>query len=170
VIPVFAIMCLEGLNTLYSLLDRVHFATGKKILAVALLGGMVYYCFFFPPTRLDYHHNFTLNEDQRMVAQIATFVEGRYPDHTPYFSDVTFSYLLDIDQFGPKGEYLIRDTDYGNKLQEKELIIWDGWRSKGDEQIPRMVMDTNPNLKLDTSFAIILNEADTIEYLLYVKR
>lgn len=170
IIPVFAVMCLEGLNTLYALLDHYKLGMLRRYLAVLLLGGMVFYCFFCKPTRLDYKHNFVLNEDQQMMAELAPYIDRKFPGYTPYFSDASFSYFLDIDQFTPKGEYLIRDTDYGNKLQEKELIIWDGWRSKRDERIDKRVMLDNPNLKLDTSFRLILGGTDTIDYLIFVRR
>jgi hypothetical protein len=171
VIPVIALLSLEGLNTIFDLLEKYHLTKFKMGFIVFVFAALIFFCFVNKKTFVDYKHGFVLNEDQKVIAhEVVPFFQQKYPTYKPYFSDIGFAYFFDIDVFGKEGSYQIRDIKNLNELSDKNLIIWDGWFSRVEERIAKDSLLHIPNLKLDTTFKAVLKNNDTIDYCIFLKK
>jgi hypothetical protein len=167
VMPLIAIICLDGLNYIFSIIDAFVLPKFRQVFTILVFCGLLFFCFISKPTAIEYKNNIVLNEEQKLIAHdIYPYVKNKFPNYTLYFSDVGVSYFFGVDMFGEDGSHRIKDTKYLNFSASNGLIIWDSWFSQNEEKISRDSLLNNPNLKLDTMFST----AHHIDYLLFVKR
>lgn len=167
VMPLIAIICLDGLNYIFSIIDAFVLPKFRQIFTILIFCGLLFFCFISKLTAIEYKNNITLNEEQKLIAHdIYPYIKNKFPNYTLYFSDVGVSYFFDVDMFGTDGAHRIKDTKYLNFSAINGLIIWDSWFSQTEEKISRDSLLNNPNLKLDTTFSTALHR----DYLLFVKR
>jgi len=171
IIPIVALLSLEGFNNILDFLDSFQLNRFKKVMMVVVFAGLFFFCFINKKTFIDYKHGFVLNEDQKAIAhEIVPYIKQKYPLYKPYFSDIGFAYFFDIDIFGKEGNHQLSDIWKSDKLSDKDLIIWDSWFSRVEERIERDSIMNNKGLKLDTTFKAVLRNNDTISYYLFIKR
>ena len=171
IIPIMAIISLEGMNVFLDLLENYQLSKYKRAFSVIILVGMIFFCFINEITFIDYKHGFVLNEDQKVVAhEIVPYIKKKFPTHEIHYSDVGFAYFFDLDIYGNKGYYRLSDGLRNNTLDSNHLIIWDSWFSRVEEKFTMQDMLSKPYLKQDTSFTAVLSNSDTINYIIFTKR
>lgn len=142
VLPVFAIIIIQGINFLLELLpENYAFAKNRILYGVVFLMGL--FLFF----RLSYNNHLMLNDAQMCQTTLAEKYSEKYKNYTHFFDAIHPALAFDVDWFQPSEHRMTGQLFSGEPIPEKSIAVWDSWFSKSEAKIPLEQMRSDTRLK-----------------------
>jgi len=145
VLPLFAIIILEGVNFILDLFPT-KWAKAKFPFLIAL----VFTLFIYLHKKLIYNFHFFQNAAQEGQNQLWEEYGEQYKDYTYYFDAIHLALALDVDWFDPAVHRTVPQIFTGEPLPAKSLIIWDNVFTEAERKIPLDKLLKDKRLKLIT--------------------
>ncbi len=144
VIPLFAIIIVQGLNYLISLLSENAQTRFRNPLLFSMAGLMLVFLFL----KLDYQRDLELKPIQRGQKQLQEKYGERYKGYTHHFDAIYPAVVFDTDWFDAMSHRENGQLFSGEPIPSKSIAIWDSWFSVQEGKIPLSKFEEDPRFKL----------------------
>lgn len=157
-LPAAALMALWGINRLDAMLPEK--GTVKKIVLSILVILLIQVPIVKTPYSLHFDRDFYLDDEQKLVHEVAAFIKKNYNDYKYLYQPSYVSIALDIDHFDSNKRQGIFMSRYPEGYKDKTLVVWDSYFALFDgitlerlrswkhlEEIKTFTMPSNPNRK-----------------------
>jgi glycosyltransferase involved in cell wall biosynthesis len=139
VIPLIAIICLEGLNALTRL------GKSRVIFSIALIA-IIIYPFINAKYSYKWKRDFSLKADQEAELKLASYVKENFPGykkHVFYYEPAYLSVALDINYFDTGRHKRLLNAFQANNFPDSSFLIWDDWFApmEGKVDLEQVVKD-----------------------------
>ncbi|OWY22961.1 hypothetical protein C7N43_02850 [Sphingobacteriales bacterium UPWRP_1] len=135
IVPLSAIICLRGLNTIAAVLRQ-----NSKV-QQALTAGIAALVFAFTLFGEEWKNHLFLRADQQAQTEMANYLGNRFTGYKYYFDAPYIAMLMNVDMFDKSKKESTSELFTGKAIPDKSLIIWDDWYS---------VVDIRTNLEMLT--------------------
>ncbi len=167
VLPLFAIIAIEGLNT-------IHFIGMNTRIKTSIQAVLVLVIVIMPFLKGPYNHNFpgdfVLNTQQQLIKEeIKPYIEKNYSQHKLVFLDSNIPFLLELDPFSGEKCYWYQELGSPQNLKQKEVLLADPWFTKMEWGYPIETLLADSSLQLITSFPEVATKEEA-SYLLFAKK
>ena len=146
VLPVISIIVLTGFNRLTGLIPPKKTKI-KRIVQGLIMAYVLVFPFTQNPAAVKWETDLLLAGDQKAILKIADFVrediglQQRFVFNHPYLSEA-----LDINHFDWNRHVGLR-TDYLDRIESRDIIVWDSWFSVVQENIDKADIEQHPGLE-----------------------
>ena len=145
VLPLFALIMIEGINTLISFFP----ITNRTTWEFSFLGLLIITLFFYYHKKINYKFHFFQNAAQEGQNQLVEKHLSNYPSYTYFFDAIHLALPLEADWFDPNIHRTTPQLFTGEPIPNKSLIFWDNIFSGRERKIPL------EQLKSDKRFTLI---------------
>jgi glycosyltransferase involved in cell wall biosynthesis len=131
VIPLMAIISLEGLNALTKS-GRVRYFFYLLLLSVIL------YPFINTKNSFKWKRDFSLKADQQAEWELGQYVKQHFPDYKDYvfyYEPAYLSVALDINYFDTSRHKRLLNAFEENRFPDKSFLVWDDWFAKVEGRV-----------------------------------
>lgn len=153
IFPLMALTSARGLEYLFSCINNKIWQKWFVISSACLV-------FIYPFLGLDFSYrwqrDFDLNADQKAQIILVDFLKTKYPDFKTknmYYEPCYIAMLLNHNIFVHRELFSLTKNNI-IKLKKGDLVIWDDWFAPTIQNVNRLNLDTNRNLKIIDSFIV----------------
>ena len=132
VIPLFAIMIVQGINFLISFLSENGRSTLQQPILFSVAGLLGLFLFL----KLDYQRDLQLKPIQQGQKQLQEKYGDRYKGYTHHFDAIYPAVAFDTDWFDALAHRENGQLFSGEPIPSKSIAIWDSWFSVQEAKIP----------------------------------
>lgn len=146
-IPMFAILCLAGLNMLVFFFGRIWFA--KFVVAAVWAGWLITLPF------KQYYYPFVLNPEEAVIAEAADWLNANQKYEKIYYMHPCVATRFDVDPFDTakvNQMWMIDPTQPGSNIASGSIIVWDAHFGPNECKLPLDTLKNCPDYELLRTF------------------
>ncbi len=148
VMPLVAIIAVNGFLFLYNLLKSINTKVGVVFQILLILYIMVF-PFMKNPAAIHFKSEFSLNDEQKLCIEVADYIKTQ-PSEVLYYHIPYLSVVMNIDHFDASKHMELSEITE-NKNTES-IVIWDNWWAVVEDGIGKEKFIGNPDYTLLKSF------------------
>ena len=170
VMPLLAIIVLDGLNTIENLIivKNVRVATYIKYLLMVML---TTFPFLQTPTSYKLPDDFELEPSQFLIKNsVVPYLNTHKPDKTIIMADISIPLFKNLDPFDKSKVKMLYDIKDFNAIDSNSIIVWDTWLSVVEFGLTLDKLNQYNNLKMDTIFSIKSKQGRVTEYAVFSRK
>ncbi len=170
VMPLLAIIVLDGLNTIENLIitKNVQIAAYIKYILIVMLA---IFPFLSTPTSYRLPDDFELEPSQLLIKNsVVPYLNAHKPNKTIIMADISIPLFKNLDPFDKSKVKMLYDIKDFNAIDTNALIVWDSWLSVMEFGLNLEKLNQCNNLKMDTIFSITSKQGRVTEYAIFSKK
>jgi hypothetical protein len=170
VMPLLAVIVLDGLNTIENLVStkNVKLAVYTKITLVVIL---VVFPFLKTPASYKIPDDFELESSQVLIKnRVVPYLNQHKPNKTIIIADISIPLFKNLDPFDKSKVKMIYDVNDFNSIDSNTIVVWDSWLSVMEFGLTLDKLNSCNNLKMDTIFNTKSKQGRITEYAVFSRK